>query len=131
MLPAMLKEHNAEQQKRKDRLDNMRAAVSEAATSFTDAAVDDLNAPVCVLYVNQKKLDTELKRLERNLSRFHKTTAQWLSLVGNVNNALKEFGDIENWAARIETDSKEILSGLEDRISSLPSESNLSQSSGS
>uniref|UniRef100_A0A5S6Q2R4 Biogenesis of lysosome-related organelles complex 1 subunit 1 n=1 Tax=Trichuris muris TaxID=70415 RepID=A0A5S6Q2R4_TRIMR len=130
MLPAMLKEHHAEQQRRKDKLDNMRASISEAVTSFTDAAVDELNAPVCTLYVNQKKLDSELKRLERNLNRFCKTSAQWMSLIGNVNNTLKEFGDIENWASTMEADSKAILACLEERVSRLASRQNLTEPSG-
>lgn len=38
---------------------------------------------------------------------------QWISMVDNFNQALKEIGDVENWAERIEADMHSISQGLE------------------
>ncbi|KAK3102340.1 hypothetical protein FSP39_010630 [Pinctada imbricata] len=85
-----------------------------AATALTHALVDHLNGGrVAQAYVNQKKLDTETKILQANASQFSKQTVQWLKLVEDFNTALKELGDVENWARSIETDMRTISSALE------------------
>lgn len=63
--------------------------------------------------MNQKRLDTEAKRLQMNVSQFARQTTQWLKLVENFNQALKELGDVENWSRSIETDMRTIASALE------------------
>lgn len=40
-------------------------------------------------YVNQRKLDHEVKTLQVQASQFAKQTAQWISMVENFNQALK------------------------------------------
>uniref|UniRef100_A0A0L8GTY8 Biogenesis of lysosome-related organelles complex 1 subunit 1 n=1 Tax=Octopus bimaculoides TaxID=37653 RepID=A0A0L8GTY8_OCTBM len=40
-------------------------------------------------------------------------TMQWLKLVEDFNTALKEIGDVENWARNIEADMRTISSALE------------------
>lgn len=64
-------------------------------------------------YLNQKKLDAEAKQLHNNALQFSKQTQQWLSLVDNFNSALKEIGDVENWAKVIEEDMRLISAALE------------------
>lgn len=40
-------------------------------------------------YVNQRKLDHEVKTLQVQASQFAKQTAQWINMVENFNQALK------------------------------------------
>lgn len=68
---------------------------------------------VAQAYLNQKKLDAEAKQLHNNALQFSKQTQQWLSLVDNFNSALKEIGDVENWAKVIEEDMRLISAALE------------------
>lgn len=63
--------------------------------------------------MNQKRLDAEAKLLHQSALTFAKQTQQWLSLVDNFNGALKEIGDVENWAKSMENDLKTISSALE------------------
>lgn len=44
---------------------------------------------------------------------FAKQTQQWLQLIDNFSSALKELGDVENWARSIESDMQVIQSTLE------------------
>lgn len=46
-------------------------------------------------------------------SQFSKQTAQWISMVEGFNQALKEIGDVENWARSIEMDMRTIATALE------------------
>lgn len=44
---------------------------------------------VAQAYVNQRKLDHEVKTLQVQASQFSKQTAQWISMVEGFNQALK------------------------------------------
>ena len=64
-------------------------------------------------YLNQKKLDAEAKQLHASATNFSKQTQQWLNLVESFSSALKELGDVENWAKTIEGDVRTISTALE------------------
>lgn len=64
-------------------------------------------------YLNQKKLDAEAKRLHQGSAEFSKMTQQWLNLVEQYSSALKEIGDVENWAKTIASDMQTITRALE------------------
>lgn len=64
-------------------------------------------------YLNQKRLDAEAKQLHVGATNFAKQTQQWLQLIDNFSSALKELGDVENWARSIETDMQIVQNTLE------------------
>ena len=51
--------------------------------------------------------------LQANATKFGKQTTQWLKLVDQFNTALKEIGDVRNWAATIESDLVHVCEVLE------------------
>ncbi|XP_073470115.1 biogenesis of lysosome-related organelles complex 1 subunit 1 isoform X1 [Aquarana catesbeiana] len=143
MLSRLLKEHQVKQNERKELQEKKRREAIAAATTLTEALVDHLNvglwaqaleripqstqaspaAPrywkensanrVAQAYVNQRKLDHEVKTLQIQAAQFAKQTTQWIGLVENFNQALKEIGDVENWARSIEKDMRIIATALE------------------
>ncbi|KAM4048251.1 biogenesis of lysosome-related organelles complex 1 subunit 1 [Anomaloglossus baeobatrachus] len=113
MLSRLLKEHQVKQNERKELQEKRRKEAIAAATTLTEALVDHLNVGVAQAYVNQRKLDHEVKILQTQASQFAKQTTQWISLVENFNQALKEIGDVENWARSIEKDMRIIATALE------------------
>lgn len=68
---------------------------------------------VAQAYLNQKRLDAEAKQLHVGATNFAKQTHQWLQLIDNFSSALKELGDVENWARSIEGDMQVIQQSLE------------------
>lgn len=58
-------------------------------------------------------MDAEAKQLHTSTANFSKQTQQWLHLVEGFNSALKEIGDVENWAKSIEGDVRTISTALE------------------
>ncbi|XP_078545304.1 biogenesis of lysosome-related organelles complex 1 subunit 1 isoform X1 [Lissotriton helveticus] len=141
MLSRLLKEHQAKQSERRDLQEKRRKEAIAAATCLTEALVDHLNVGilesrtsgrdsakiltrgaamlpatkgrVAQAYVNQRKLDHEVKTLQIQAAQFAKQTGQWIGMVENFNQALKEIGDVENWARSIEMDMRTIATALE------------------
>ncbi|KAG8192344.1 hypothetical protein JTE90_002164 [Oedothorax gibbosus] len=113
MLSSIVKEHQAKQSAKREELEKKRKDAVVAASTLTSALVDHLNVGVAQAYLNQKRLDYESKQLHANVTNFAKQTSQWLQLVENFSQVLKEIGDVENWARSIENDMKTISSALE------------------
>ncbi|KAJ8926287.1 hypothetical protein NQ314_021346 [Rhamnusium bicolor] len=113
MLSSMVKEHQTKQITKKEAQETKRKEACAAASDLTQALVDHLNVGVAQAYLNQKKLDAEAKQLHINATNFSKQTQQWLNLVESFSSALKELGDVENWAKTIEGDIRTITTALE------------------
>ncbi|CAM1326750.1 BLOC1S1 (predicted) [Pycnogonum litorale] len=113
MLSSLVKDNQIRQNARKEEQEKKRKEAVAAADELTEALVDHLNVGVAQAYLNQKKLDCEAKNLFVNASNFNKQVQQWLMLVENFNQSLKEIGDVENWSKSMEADMRNISSALE------------------
>ncbi|KAK4876438.1 hypothetical protein RN001_012860 [Aquatica leii] len=113
MLSSMIKEHQMRQNVKKESQENKRKDAIGAASNLTQALVDHLNVGVAQAYLNQKRLDAEAKQLHTSAINFSKQTNQWLTLVETFSSALKELGDVENWAKTIEGDIRTITIALD------------------
>ncbi|KAH8354917.1 hypothetical protein KR093_001137 [Drosophila rubida] len=113
MLTSMVKEHHSKQSKRKQEQEVRRKEAIESSNELTQSLVDHLNVGVAQAYLNQKRLDAEAKQLHMGATNFAKQTHQWLQLIDNFSSALKELGDVENWARSIEGDMQVIQQSLE------------------
>lgn len=113
MLSRALKEHQAKQAQVKEHQESKKRDATVAVNEFSKLLVSALNSDVERAYNNQRALENEAKQLQVQVARFSKQTQQWVSMVENFNQALKELGDVENWARTIETDMTTIASALE------------------
>lgn len=113
MLSSMIKEHQRQLATRKEEQERLRKEAIVASNELTSNLVDHLNVGVAQAYLNQKRLDAEAKQLHVQANNFAKQTHLWLNLIENFNGALKEIGDVENWAKTIESDMKIVTSALE------------------
>lgn len=75
--------------------------------------MDGINFGVARVFTNQRKIEQETKVLEAQTSRFLQMSAKWGQMIVDFNEALKETGDIQNWAEAIERDMKEIAAALD------------------
>nr|XP_035928216.1 biogenesis of lysosome-related organelles complex 1 subunit 1-like [Halichoerus grypus] len=113
MLSRRLKEHQAKQNECEELQEKRRREAIAAATCLTEALVDHLSVGVARAYMNQRKLDHEVKTLQVQAAQFAKQTGQWIGMVENFNQTLKETRDVENWARSIRLDMRTIATALE------------------
>lgn len=109
----MIKHHQEQMKGRNETQDKLKKETIEASNELTASLVEHLNVGVATAYLNQKRLDSEAKNLNVAANNFSKQTQQWLTLIENFSSALKELGDVENWAKTIEKDMRSITAALE------------------
>uniref|UniRef100_A0A0K0F766 Biogenesis of lysosome-related organelles complex 1 subunit 1 n=1 Tax=Strongyloides venezuelensis TaxID=75913 RepID=A0A0K0F766_STRVS len=83
-----------------------------SAHKFSDTIVKHLNDRVGHAYLNQKKIDIEIKKLEGKCVVLQKQADNWSKMAENFNNTLKELGDIENFNLTIENNIEIVLNTL-------------------
>ena len=86
------------------------ASISAAA----DAATQSINMGAATVWHNQQQLEAEARLLHQQSQRLVGQTSQWISSYQGFHQALKDLGDVENWAQAIESDMSFISSSLEE-----------------
>jgi len=109
----VIKEHQSKQAAIREENERLRKVAVSSVSTVTNALMDSVNGGVAVVFSQQKKLEVEAKILQTQANRFCRQTTQWLTLLDNFNQSLKELGDLENWAKAIESDMQNISSALE------------------
>ena len=112
-LSKIVKQHTAEQHSQREANDAHRRAALAAATPASRALVDAMNHEVAGVFLAQRELDAEVRRLQANTARFAKHTAQWVGLLDGFSASLRAVGDVEAWAAAIDTDLTVVSNGLD------------------
>ena len=113
MLSAALKEHQQTQAASRKATERLRTEAVAASRVLGDAMVSTLNSDVAQVFSTQRELEDEVKHLRSSLGRFTKTSNQWIQMVNAFNQALKEIGDVENWAERLEADMHVVVNALQ------------------
>eukprot|EP00842_Homolaphlyctis_polyrhiza_P000490 jgi/Hompol1/1441/HPOL_004353-RA len=80
--------------------------------SLTELVSNANNASVSQVFLNEKQIEMDAKRLQTQLGIYHSQTQQWLELVDQFNASLKTLGDVENWSGVLERDIQEITMTL-------------------
>ncbi|XP_014503575.1 biogenesis of lysosome-related organelles complex 1 subunit 1 [Vigna radiata var. radiata] len=79
----------------------------------SDLLVEAVNGGVHESFINQKRIELEIRALAATITRFMKQTDQWLATTHALNTALKEIGDFENWMKIMEYDCKNITTAIQ------------------
>lgn len=112
ILSNMIKEHNIKQNISKEMQEKRKNEAIVAAHQLTELTVEHLNTRISYAYNNQKRLDVECKKLENKSTNLIKYAEQWVDLVEQMNQTLKEIGDVENWSKVMERDVTSITNIL-------------------
>ncbi|KAK4743083.1 hypothetical protein SAY87_001084 [Trapa incisa] len=84
----------------------------QSAALVSDLLVDTVNGGVQEAFINEKRIELEIRSLAATISRFIKHTDRWLAASRAINSAIKEIGDFENWMKVMEYDCKSISAAI-------------------
>ncbi|KAJ7964295.1 Biogenesis of lysosome-related organelles complex 1 subunit, partial [Quillaja saponaria] len=82
------------------------------AARVSNLLVEAVNGGVQESFINEKRIEVEIRALASTITRFMKQTDQWLVATHSLNTAVKEIGDFENWMKAMEYDCKSITAAI-------------------
>lgn len=112
MFLSALKDHQREQEELKTEINNKRVIAEKAVEKLTADSVKQLNDGVAQAYLNQHKIDTESRKLQNNVANLTKQAQQWMIVCKNLNEAVKDLGDITTWTKTIQNDVQFIAEAI-------------------
>ncbi|KAL5719529.1 hypothetical protein ACHQM5_012290 [Ranunculus cassubicifolius] len=100
--------HTLRQQTEKAKKDALRCAAR-----VSDILVDAVNGEVQESFINEKRIELEIRAFSATVSRYSHATDQWLAASQSINSALKEIGDFENWMKIMDYDCRSINAAIQ------------------
>ncbi|KAJ3189897.1 hypothetical protein HDU85_000183 [Gaertneriomyces sp. JEL0708] len=113
MLAEALKEHQQRQAAEKIYDDRLRRETENKLNALADSLAETVNVGVASAFASEQAIEAETKRLQAGIMTYQKQTKMWLGKIAEVNDALKELGDIQTWSQAIERDMKDICLVIE------------------
>nr|CAG8595734.1 7972_t:CDS:2 [Entrophospora candida]CAG8627729.1 12770_t:CDS:2 [Entrophospora candida] len=113
MLSRLVREHTQKQQSVRRNNEQLRKEAIQAVNGVTDSLSDTLNERVASIFKTQREIESESRHLSSQSAKYTKQTKQWLNMLNLFNTAIKELGNVQNWAEVVERDMREIAMTLE------------------
>ncbi|THU52269.1 hypothetical protein C4D60_Mb10t02190 [Musa balbisiana] len=82
------------------------------AMRVSELLVDTVNGGVEESFINEKRVELEIRALASTIMRYKKQTDQWLAASHALNTVIKEIGDFENWMKIMDFDCKSINAAI-------------------
>jgi len=89
--------------------ENAKKNLKNLADPLTKDLLINLNTQVAVLHANQQIIDKETKQLRNECFNFYKEAKNWIGIYDELNESLKQLGDVVNWAKTIEEDLRQTI----------------------
>jgi hypothetical protein len=113
MLSSMVKDHKSKQSRHNQLQEKRKQEAIGSLYKLNEGLLQSVNQGVSTAYKNQRQLDNELKQLQVQTTRFVRLANSWSSDLKAFHSALKELGDVENWATSIESDLKDVVQTID------------------
>ncbi|KAG8371548.1 hypothetical protein BUALT_Bualt13G0099400 [Buddleja alternifolia] len=108
----MINDHNHASVELREHTEKAKKEAIRTAKRVSDLLVNAVNGGVQEVFVNEKRIEMEIRALTATIIRFSKQTDQWLAASHAINTAVKEIGDFENWMKTMELDCKSISAAI-------------------
>ncbi|KAG2181195.1 hypothetical protein INT43_008777 [Umbelopsis isabellina] len=116
-LSHLLKVHQKKQTDIKRQNGQLCKDASKAASDLNETLTTNINERlvfrISEIFVRQKDIEQESRKLSNQTARYTRQTKQWIQTIDNFNGALKELGDVQNWAEVMENDMRGVMATLE------------------
>ncbi|PIN13455.1 General control of amino-acid synthesis 5-like 1 [Handroanthus impetiginosus] len=108
----MISDHNQGSVQLREHTEKAKKEAIQKAMHVSELLVNLVNGGIQEVFINEKRIEMEIRALAATIMRFSKQTDQWLAASHAVNNAVKEIGDFENWMKTMELDCKSITAAI-------------------
>ncbi|KAM0003481.1 hypothetical protein Hdeb2414_s0282g00856461 [Helianthus debilis subsp. tardiflorus] len=108
----LVSDHQTAATRLREQTEKSKKEAIKSASRVSDLLVEAVNGGVEECFVNEKRIEVEIRALKATVMRFAKQTDQWLASTHAINNAIKEIGDFENWMKTMELDCKSITAAI-------------------
>ncbi|KAI9502334.1 hypothetical protein GGI26_004920 [Coemansia sp. RSA 1358] len=112
-LSDILREHQTAQLEHRRTTEHRRKDATRDIGDLCDAATTSLSTRLTCVLENQREIDALARDCSALVAQHTRSTAKWTRLVDQFNGALKELGDVQNWAQVIERDMLDVAATLE------------------
>ncbi|KAJ0985458.1 hypothetical protein J5N97_003814 [Dioscorea zingiberensis] len=105
-------EHHQASLRIRDQAERAKKDAVRSAAVVSELLVDAVNGGVQSLFLNEKRIEFEIRALVSSILRYKKQTDSWLAASHAMNSVLKEIGDFENWMKIMDYDCKSINAAI-------------------
>lgn len=112
-LSNLVKEHTAAQTKLREKNDLKRQQTLDSLRDVQKSLVLETNQGIVQIFFNQQQLESESKRMHAQSQKFAKQSANWITMYTQLNTAVKELGDVANWADHIHQDVQSLVKSVD------------------
>ncbi|KAJ1735446.1 hypothetical protein LPJ72_001874 [Coemansia sp. Benny D160-2] len=112
-LSEIVREHQTTQLEHRRGTEQLRRDAIRDIGDLCDAATTSLSTQLTRVLDNQREIESLSHDCAQLVQQHARSTAKWTRLVDQFNGALKELGDVCNWAQVIERDMLDVAATLE------------------
>jgi len=109
MFDGILKEYDSKKKIIEKENEITKKNLKQLADPLTKDLLVNLNTQVAVLHANQQIIDKETKQLRNECLTFYKEAKGWIGIYDELNESLKQLGDVVHWAKAIENDLQQVV----------------------
>lgn len=113
-LQSLIREHQTVQSRLKEVNEQRKKKATESMQRLSHQLVLQTNRDTVEIFHNQQTLENEAKNLHQQTQRFVQRTQKWMQSFSQLNDCLKELGDVENWASIISADVEQVVKSVDE-----------------
>ncbi|KAJ1718575.1 hypothetical protein LPJ61_006560 [Coemansia biformis] len=112
-LSELVREHQNAQQEQRRQTEQLRKTAAKDIGDLCDVATASLSTQLSTVLENQREIESLARDCAQLVQQHVRSTTKWTKLVDQFSTALKELGDVQNWAQVIERDMLDVAATLE------------------
>ncbi|KAJ1646132.1 hypothetical protein J3B02_000526 [Coemansia erecta] len=112
-LSDILRDHQSATLEHKRATEQLRKEAIRDIGDLCDTATTSLSSQLSRVHANQREIESLSRDCAHLVQQHVRSTAKWTKMVDQFNDALKELGDVRNWAQVIERDMLDVAATLE------------------
>jgi len=114
MFKSIAEAHKEKQSQKKAHMKELETRiVDQSIPQLCDAVFCELSQGSDVIVNNQKEIDRKCKAVKDEWQKFNVEIGKWTSMINDLDNAVKEIGDIRSWSLHVQSQVQAAIEQLE------------------